>query len=245
MILCALNSQYKAKTKCFNRCNLSSLIHSKPKAYQVYINIIILSICLVSYYLSRLFTCTFKSGFYVGLAPALVGITPYMGLNFAIYELMKGVLRIDQSSSTSSRPTIVRDKSSSVGGSRDPPAITIPFSPLDRFLCKYQAEIESIKRIGKKFLCGGLAGAVSKFAVYPLDTIKKRLQTQGLRLSLGSSSSSLNIPITHYSGIVDCFQKVVRTEGVKGLYKVCCIDFTFIVVAYVYIYICMHDLICI
>ena len=154
----------------------------------------------------------------MGLAPALVGITPYLGLNFAIYELMKGVLRIDQSTSPTSSKTI---NGKSVTGTKDR-SIAIPTLPLDRFLHKYQAEIASIKKIGQKFLCGGLAGAVSKFAVYPLDTIKKRLQTQGLRSSLGAlGSSSLNIPVTHYNGIVDCFQKVVRTEGVKGLYKVC------------------------
>jgi solute carrier family 25 carnitine/acylcarnitine transporter 20/29 len=54
-------------------------------------------------------------------------------------------------------------------------------------------------------LCGGVAGLV---VGHPFDTIKARLQTQGV----GGS------PI-RYHGAIHCFTDIVKTEGVHGLYK--------------------------
>lgn len=54
----------------------------------------------------------------------------------------------------------------------------------------------------KAFLSGGFGGMCLVFVGHPLDTIKVRLQTS-----------------TQYSGMVDCFQQIVKKEGVKGLYK--------------------------
>jgi len=62
-------------------------------------------------------------------------------------------------------------------------------------------------------LCGGLAGLCSKSCVYPLDTVKKRLQISGWegRQGLGTT------PI--YQGTIHCLKDIVRREGGKGLYK--------------------------
>ena len=46
------------------------------------------------------------SGFYSGCTPALVGITPYMGLNFAIYETLKKFT--DRNNSSSSQDSILQ-----------------------------------------------------------------------------------------------------------------------------------------
>ncbi|KAG5912575.1 mitochondrial aspartate-glutamate transporter agc1, partial [Claviceps africana] len=59
------------------------------------------------------------------------------------------------------------------------------------------------------FGLGSLAGAFGAFMVYPIDLVKTRLQNQrgaqpGQRL---------------YNNSIDCFQKVVRNEGVRGLYS--------------------------
>lgn len=59
------------------------------------------------------------------------------------------------------------------------------------------------------FLLGSMAGAFGAFMVYPIDLVKTRLQNQrsarpGERL---------------YKNSIDCFQKVVRNEGVRGLYS--------------------------
>jgi solute carrier family 25 (mitochondrial aspartate/glutamate transporter), member 12/13 len=59
------------------------------------------------------------------------------------------------------------------------------------------------------FGLGSVAGAFGAFMVYPIDLVKTRLQNQrgarpGERL---------------YKNSIDCFQKVVRNEGVRGLYS--------------------------
>lgn len=54
------------------------------------------------------------------------------------------------------------------------------------------------------FVCGSVAGAVAQTVAYPFDTVKKRLQVQG-RVA--------------YSGMLDCFRKVVRDEGPLALYR--------------------------
>jgi solute carrier family 25 aspartate/glutamate transporter 12/13 len=59
------------------------------------------------------------------------------------------------------------------------------------------------------FALGSLAGAFGAFMVYPIDLVKTRLQNQrgarpGERL---------------YKNSIDCFQKVWRNEGPRGLYS--------------------------
>jgi hypothetical protein len=96
------------------------------------------------------------------VAPAVISITPLMGLNFALYETSKSILQSNR----------LRQNHLSHGYSTDSLTIT------------------------EKGICGGLAGglfywirvlmsfnrdleiAISKFCVYPFDTIKKRLQIQ-------------------------------------------------------------------
>lgn len=54
----------------------------------------------------------------------------------------------------------------------------------------------------KHMMSGVGSGCLGTMAGHPLDTIKARLQTQKA-----------------YRGMVDCFAKILRTEGVAGLYK--------------------------
>lgn len=59
------------------------------------------------------------------------------------------------------------------------------------------------------FGLGSMAGAFGAFMVYPIDLVKTRLQNQrgaqpGQRL---------------YKNSIDCFQKVFRNEGLRGLYS--------------------------
>lgn len=67
----------------------------------------------------------------------------------------------------------------------------------------------------EKFLCGSLSGGVGKTLVYPLDTIRKRLQIQGFedgRKSLGATQK--------YHGMKDCIKTMYKTEnGLRAFYK--------------------------
>jgi len=65
---------------------------------------------------------------------------------------------------------------------------------------------ESMYRFG----LGAIAGAVGATAVYPIDLVKTRMQNQ----RTGSVVGELM-----YKNSFDCFKKVVRHEGVLGLYR--------------------------
>ena len=55
---------------------------------------------------------------------------------------------------------------------------------------------------------GAISGGFSKFFVYPMDTVKKRLQGQ----NFGSM-------VKLYSGPLDCGLKIIRDEGYRTLYR--------------------------
>lgn len=112
-------------------------------------------------------------GFYAGIGPAVIGITPYIGLNFAFYETLK--------------------------------TLTEPYNDPNN----------PVGVVIRKGALGGIAGGSSKFLMYPLDTVKKRLQAQTLQIS-----GSELINRTKYNGMVDCFSTIFREEGIRGFYRV-------------------------
>eukprot|EP00980_Cylindrotheca_fusiformis_P030350 scaffold24680_cov113-Cylindrotheca_fusiformis.AAC.3 len=65
------------------------------------------------------------------------------------------------------------------------------------------------KGVGLSGMAGSISGAVSKIIVYPMDTVKKRLQAQAV---FGSSGD-------HYDGMRDCFSKMLRKEGASSFYR--------------------------
>ena len=130
------------------------------------------------------------SGFFNGLTPAVIGIAPYMGLNFALYDAFKNLAHRSDSFLPWHTYSSGGDNKSK---GREKPAYTIL----------------------KNSLSGAAAGGISKTLVYPLDTIKKRLQGQALRSSLGTSLSSL----PHYTGFINCISSIYATEGLQGFYR--------------------------
>jgi len=61
--------------------------------------------------------------------------------------------------------------------------------------------------------CGALAGLSAKLSVYPLDTVKKRLQISGWE---GRKDLGLTV---RYAGAMHCLGDIFKREGVRGLYK--------------------------
>ncbi|KAL6972798.1 Mitochondrial arginine transporter bac2 [Sarracenia purpurea var. burkii] len=60
-------------------------------------------------------------------------------------------------------------------------------------------------------VAGGLAGVASWICCYPLDVVKTRLQAQSQSTTIASAAK--------YAGIVDCFRKSVRGEGITVLWR--------------------------
>lgn len=68
-----------------------------------------------------------------------------------------------------------------------------------------QGALESVHA----FALGSLAGAFGAFMVYPIDLVKTRMQNQ----------RSARVGERLYNNSIDCAKKVVRNEGVTGLYS--------------------------
>lgn len=60
---------------------------------------------------------------------------------------------------------------------------------------------------------GAIAGLLSKLAVYPLDTLKKRMQMRQV-----PRCASYGV-IPHYETSFECLRVILRHEGLRGLYK--------------------------
>jgi solute carrier family 25 aspartate/glutamate transporter 12/13 len=59
------------------------------------------------------------------------------------------------------------------------------------------------------FALGSVAGAVGATVVYPIDLVKTRMQNQ----------RSAEVGQLLYKNSMDCFRKVIKNEGMKGLYS--------------------------
>jgi len=63
-------------------------------------------------------------------------------------------------------------------------------------------------------LAGMLASVSAKTAVFPLDTVRKRLQVQG---PTRERYVHRNIPV--YAGVLGTIKMVLKREGMRGLYR--------------------------
>lgn len=90
---------------------------------------------------------------------------------------------------------------------REVPGNAVVFSTYEAFKQYFAggtqtAEISKIELV----VSGGLAGACFWLVVYPTDVVKSVIQVDDYRNP-------------KYSGAIDAFRKILRTEGVKGFYK--------------------------
>ena len=88
------------------------------------------------------------------------------------------------------------------------PYMGINFAIYDNLTMSHSSSSHNNHSIGVAAYAGSISGAVSKAVVYPLDTVKRRLQAQ-----------ALYHPATQYNGMWDCVQKIASDEGAQAFYR--------------------------
>ena len=91
-----------------------------------------------------------------------------------------------------------------------PAAIQIvPYMGINFALYDYFTRTFDSKSVGGAGLAGTIAGGTSKFLVYPMDTIKKRLQAQ----------ATIGLNHRRYQNMADCAATMLREEGLASFYR--------------------------
>ena len=90
------------------------------------------------------------------------------------------------------------------------PALQVPLPALSAALPTTQLTASNqVLRALYNFGIGSVAGAIGATTVYPIDLVKTRMQNQRTVVS----EEKL------YKNSLDCFRKVIRNEGFRGLYR--------------------------
>jgi solute carrier family 25 thiamine pyrophosphate transporter 19 len=72
----------------------------------------------------------------------------------------------------------------------------------------YDSLTRGDRRVGLSAFAGSISGAVSKIIIYPVDTVKRRLQAQ----AFFEASQQ-------YAGMWDCMTTIARKEGISSFYR--------------------------
>eukprot|EP00877_Chromochloris_zofingiensis_P000777 jgi/Chrzof1/106/Cz01g03210.t1 len=114
--------------------------------------------------------------FYKGWLPSVIGVIPYVGLNFGVYETLKASL-----------------------------------------LKHYELRDERELSVAARLACGAAAGTTGQTVAYPFDVARRRLQVSGWQGARELHSDHGSVVV--YRGMIDCFVRTVREEGIQALFK--------------------------
>ncbi|KAF2072773.1 hypothetical protein CYY_005919 [Polysphondylium violaceum] len=87
------------------------------------------------------------------------------------------------------------------------PYVAINFTTYEN-LKKYFIQEKHSPTVFQSLAFGAISGATAQTLTYPIDLIRRRLQVQGI----GGKEA-------YYNGTFDAFRKIIRDEGVRGLYN--------------------------
>lgn len=85
----------------------------------------------------------------------------------------------------------------------------IPYMGINFALYDYFTRTFDSKSVGGAGMAGTIAGGTSKFLVYPMDTIKKRLQAQ----------ATIGLNHRQYKNMADCAMTMLKEEGLASFYR--------------------------
>ncbi|CAL2268204.1 unnamed protein product [Prunus armeniaca] len=89
------------------------------------------------------------------------------------------------------------------------PSIAISFSVYEALRSFWQSERPNDSTVMVSLACGSLSGIASSTATFPLDLVRRRMQLEGA----GGRARIYN------TGLVGTFKHIIRTEGLRGLYR--------------------------
>eukprot|EP01114_Cavostelium_apophysatum_P022698 TRINITY_DN8300_c0_g1_i1.p1 TRINITY_DN8300_c0_g1~~TRINITY_DN8300_c0_g1_i1.p1 ORF type:complete len:301 (+),score=60.32 TRINITY_DN8300_c0_g1_i1:143-1045(+) len=87
-----------------------------------------------------------------------------------------------------------------------PPSKSVQKGPSEEKKKVVMKDPELGKTILKNLVMGGTAGIIGACSTYPLDMVKTRMQNQKTGEKL-------------YNNSLDCFRKIIRADGIRGLYR--------------------------
>lgn len=75
-----------------------------------------------------------------------------------------------------------------------------------------------LKQAALQIISGGSAGFVEVCIMHPLDLVKTRLQIQNKKTVVSSTAAGSSNQI-YYNGVLDCFRKMYKHEGMFSYWK--------------------------
>ncbi|KAG0251982.1 hypothetical protein BG011_007283 [Mortierella polycephala] len=88
------------------------------------------------------------------------------------------------------------------------PYVALNFQSYEVLRAHFTPAGETSPSVGMKLVCGAVAGSFAQTVTYPLDVLRRRMQVTGM-----------DAVSYKYSSTWDGVKKIIKQEGVRGLYK--------------------------
>uniref|UniRef100_A0A8I3WFW3 Solute carrier family 25 member 13 n=1 Tax=Callithrix jacchus TaxID=9483 RepID=A0A8I3WFW3_CALJA len=145
-------------------------------------------------------------GLYRGLLPQLLGVAPEKAIKLTVNDFVRDKFMHKDGSVPLAAEILAGGCGAKACFLRDIPFSAIYFPCYAHVKASFANEDGQVSP-GSLLLAGAIAGMPAASLVTPADVIKTRLQV------------AARAGQTTYSGVIDCFRKILREEGPKALWK--------------------------